>query len=88
VGATIESSSLLLPGTVIALSFVLPDVGLSFTVRGTILHGTYEPDLADPAMVIEPPPTVDIQFSHMSSSDEARIRAWVLQNLSRMSDLT
>lgn len=88
VGASIESTTLLLPGTSVTLSFVLPEVGLSFTVRGTILNGSYEPDQLDHGDLDDVQPMVDIQFSHMSSSDESRIRAWVLQNLSRMSDLS
>jgi CBS domain-containing protein len=88
VGASIESTTLLLPGTAVTLAFVLPEVGLSFTVRGTILNSSYEPDLPEEGSLIDSQPTVDIQFSHMSSSDESRIRAWVLQNLSRMSDLS
>ncbi len=88
IGASIESTTLLLPGTCVTLSFVLPEVGLSFSVRGTILNGSYEPDQPDHGGLVDAQPIVDIQFSHMSSSDESRIRAWVLQNLSRMSDLS
>ncbi len=88
VGASIESSTLLLPGTAVTLSFVLPGVGHGFSVRGTILNGSYEPDQPEASGLLGVQPGVDIQFSSMSSSDESKIRAWVLQNLSRLSDLS
>ena len=52
VGALIESRSLLLPGTTVVLSFILPGADLSFSVRGTILNSSYEPDLSEDGELI------------------------------------
>ena len=88
VGALIESRSLLLPGTTVVLSFILPGADLSFSVRGTILNSSYEPDLSEDGELIGSNPGVDIQFAPLPSSDESKIRAWVLQNLPRTSELS
>jgi len=88
VGALIESRTLLLPGTTVVLSFILPGADLSFSIRGTILNSGYEPDCAATYTVMGEPPEVDIQFAPMAASDESKIRAWVLQNLPRPSDLS
>jgi hypothetical protein len=61
---------------------------LSFSVRGTILNSSYEPDLSEDGELIGGNPAVDIQFAPLSSSDESKIRAWVLQNLPRTSELS
>ncbi len=86
VGAFIESRTLLLPGTTVVLSFLLPGGDLSFFVRGTIVNSSYEPDLSEAGGVIGINPGVDIQFAPLPSSDESKIRAWVLQNLPRTSE--
>jgi CBS domain-containing protein len=88
VGAFIESRTLLLPGTTVVLSFILPGADMSFSLRGTILNSSYEPDLPEDGGVVGTNPGVDIQFAPLPSSDESRIRAWVLQNLPRTSDLS
>jgi CBS domain-containing protein len=88
VGAFIESRTLLLPGTTVVLSFILPGTEFSFSVRGTILNSSYEPDLSDDDGMMSSNPGVDIQFAPLPSSDESKIRAWVLQNLPRSSELS
>lgn len=88
VGAFIESRTLLLPGTMVILSFILPGTDLSFSVRGTILNSSYEHDLPEDGGVIGANPGVDIQFAPLPSSDESKIRSWVLQNLPRTSEPT
>ena len=88
IGAFIESRTLLLPGTTVVLSFILPGADLSFSVRGTILNSSYEPDLSEDGEVMGSNPGVDIQFAPLPSSDESKIRAWVLQNLPRTSELS
>ncbi len=88
VGAFIESRTLLLPGTSVVLSFILPGADLSFSLRGTILNSSYEPEFHEERGVIGTYPGVDIQFAPLPSSDESKIRAWVLQNLPRTSDLS
>lgn len=88
VGAFIESRTLLLPGTTVVLSFILPGPDMSFSLRGTILNSSYEPDLPEGGGMAGNNPGVDIQFAPLPSSDESKIRAWVLQNLPRPSDLS
>jgi CBS domain-containing protein len=83
VGAFIESRTLLLPGTTVVLSFILPGANLSFSLRGTILNSTYESAVLEDGDVMDSNPGVDIQFALLPSSDESKIRAWVLQNLPR-----
>lgn len=86
VGALVESQALLLPGTKVVVSFSLPDVKSPLTVRGTILDEYGEgrgPGKAPGAST----PGVDIQFTHLSPSDQSRIKAWVLQNSPKSSDL-
>ena len=87
VGAVIESRTLLLPGTGVVLSFMLPGADVSLSVRGTILNSTYEPDLTEDRDGMGGNPGVDIQFAPLPSTDESKIRAWVLQNLPRTSEL-
>ena len=88
VGAFIESRTLLLPGTSVMLSFLLPGTDVSLSVRGTILNSSYESDLAEDGGPMPNNPGVDIQFVPLPSSDESKIRAWVLQNLARASELS
>ena len=88
VGAFIESRTLLLPGTSIVLSFMLPGTDLSFSLRGTILNSSYEPEFHEDRDALGTYPGVDIQFAPLPSSDESKIRAWVLQNLPRASGLS
>ena len=87
VGAFIESRTLLLPGTTIVLSLMLPGTDVSFSVRGTILNSSYEPEFHEDRGMIGTYPGVDIQFASLPASDESKIRAWVLQNLPRATDL-
>jgi CBS domain-containing protein len=83
VGALVESPALLLPGTKIALEFSFPEENQSLTVAGTILND-YEHAPGAPAS--GSPPGVDVQFTHLSPSDQSRIKAWVLQNAPKTSD--
>jgi hypothetical protein len=66
---------------------MLPGIDVSLSVRGTILHSTYEPDLTDERDGMGGNLGVDIQFAPLPSTDESKIRAWVLQNLPRTSEL-
>jgi len=86
VGALVESQALLLPGTKVALSFSLPDFENPLTVCGIILDEDAEargPGKTPGAST----PGVDIHFTHLSSSDQSRIKAWVIQNSPKSSDL-
>ena len=70
------------------LSFILPGTDLSFSLQGTILNSNYEPEFHEDRNVLGTYSGIDIQFLSLSSSDESKIRAWVLQNLPRASDLS
>lgn len=87
VGALVESPVLLLPGTKVILSFTLPELSSPLTVRGTILND-YEHTQRPGRTLVSSPPGVDIQFTHLSPSDQSRIKAWVLQNSPKSSDLS
>jgi CBS domain-containing protein len=88
VGALVESPSLLLPGTNVVLSFSLPDLISPLTVRGTILNDYHQTRRGDQSAGAATPGGVDIQFTHLSPADQSRIKAWVLQNSPKSSDLS
>ena len=54
----------------------------------TILNSSYEPEFHEDRDALGTYPGVDIQFAPLPSSDESKIRAWVLQNLPRASGLS
>lgn len=85
VGAMVESPALLLPGTKVLIDFTLPDVKLELSVRGTILND-YEQIVQTGTPPSLSAPGVDIQFTHLSPTDQSRIKAWVLQNSPKLSD--
>jgi CBS domain-containing protein len=83
IGALVESSTVLLPGTNVVLGFSLPGIATAFALRGTIVNSGYEPEPSvqgDSALLES---AIDIQFSPLPASDESKIRAWVLQHSSR-----
>jgi CBS domain-containing protein len=85
-GALVESPAVLLPGTKVLLNFSLPDLPTPFTIRGTILNeyaGSGRGSLA-PATAT---PGVDVQFTNLPLADQSRIKAWVVQNSPKSSDL-
>ena len=83
----VETPALLLPGTKIILTFSLPEQSSPLTVGGTILND-YEYAVPAETITASTPPTVDVQFTHLSPSDQSRIKAWVLQNAPKTSDLS
>jgi CBS domain-containing protein len=88
IGAQIETSTILLPGTAVILTFSLPGIATPFSVRGTVLNSGYEPQHLLEEELLSQDSAVDIQFAPLPSSEEAKIRAWVLQHSSRMTDLS
>ena len=84
IGALVESPALLLPGTKVIVSFSLPEQHSPLIVEGTILTD-YEQGGTRAASA---PPAVDVQFTRLSPSDQSRIKAWVLQNAPKTSDLS
>lgn len=87
VGALVESSALLLPGTKVVVSFSLPDLANPLTARGTILND-YEQMRSAGQSHTASTPGVDIQFTNLSPADQSRIKAWVLQNAPKSSDVS
>lgn len=81
VGAAVESSVLLLPGTNVTLCFSIPGLNGPFAIRGTILSSDAPPAVRQSAGQPRHP-GVDIQFTNLSPSDQARIKAWVQQQRS------
>lgn len=86
IGALIETSTILLPGTGVILTFSLPGMA-PFSIRGTVLNSGYEPQPVIETDLLSSEPAVDIQFAPLPPSEESRIRAWVLQHSSRTTDL-
>lgn len=81
VGALVESTAKILTGTNVVLAFSIPGQNTPLTIHGTVLTGGVPK--ADPGEPSSGNRTwhVDIQFTDLSSSDLARIRAWALQTM-------
>lgn len=81
VGALVESATQLMPKANVVLAFSISGQNTSLTIHGTVLtSGVPE---AAPG---EPPNGIrtwhaDIQFTDLSSTNLARIRAWALQTM-------
>jgi CBS domain-containing protein len=81
-GASVESPSLLLPGTRVLLSFCLSEMMSPLTIRGSILNTTrVELISGTTGSLIAAPRGIEIQFIDLSPADQSRIKAWVLANL-------
>lgn len=87
VGALLESPASLLPDTAVILNFSLPDQSSSLNIRGTVLPHDDQTAGAD-APFVSSNSTVDIQFTNLSPADQSRIKAWVLQNTPKSTDLS
>jgi hypothetical protein len=86
VGALVESTVKIQAGANVLLAFSIPGQNTPLTLSGTVLT-TGVPD-AEPGEASSPARTwyVEIQFTDLSSSDLARIRAWALQTMPLSSD--
>ena len=86
IGALVESATRLTPKANVVLAFSISGQNTPLTIRGRVL--------ASETLEAEPDETssgtrvwhVDIQFTDLSSSDLARIRAWALQTMLPSSD--
>lgn len=86
-GASVESPSLLLPGTKVLLSFCLSEMMSPLTIRGIILNNVrVEPVSGATDSLIAAPRGVEIQFIDLSPADQSRIKAWVQTNLPKSFD--
>jgi CBS domain-containing protein len=81
VGASVESATKLAPKSKIVLAFSIAGQNTPLTIRGRVL--AVEPPEAEADEPSSEGRTwqADIQFTDLSSSDLARIRAWVLQTM-------
>ena len=81
VGALVESTATILTGANAVLAFSIPGQNTPLTIRGTVLTsgvtGTEPNDPSSGSLIWH----VDIQFTDLSSTDLARIRAWALQTM-------
>jgi signal-transduction protein with cAMP-binding, CBS, and nucleotidyltransferase domain len=81
VGALVESTAKILTGTNVVLAFSISGQNTPLTIRGTVLtSGVPGTEPGEPTSGI-PTWRVDIQFTDLSSTDLARIRAWALQTM-------
>lgn len=79
VGALVESTTKILTGTHVVLAFSIPGQNTPLTLRGTVLTGGASGTEPNELSSGRPVWHVDIQFTDLSSTDLARIRAWALQ---------
>ena len=86
-GALVESSTLLLPGTSVALSFSLPDLASPIIVRGTILN-EHEQTGSGSEPCTASTSSAAVHFTDLSQLDQSRIKAWVLKHYPPPSDLS
>jgi CBS domain-containing protein len=81
VGALVESTAKILAGTDVVLAFSISGQNTPLTIHGTVLiTGTPEAEAGESSSgnrIWH----VDIQFTDLSSTDLARIRAWALQTM-------
>lgn len=81
VGALVEMTTKLAPKSNVVLAFSISGQNTPLTIRGRVLasniHDAETDQLSSGACIWH----VDIQFTDLSSSDLARIRAWALQTM-------
>jgi hypothetical protein len=88
VGALVESATKILTGTNVILAFSISGQNTPLTIHGTVLTSGI------PKAVPGEPSSgnriwhADIQFTDLSSTDLARIRAWALQTMPPSSNLS
>ncbi len=87
VGAMVQTPTLLLPGTRVFLNFSLPELAAPLTVTGTILE-EYDALHDSGKTGAVGSPSVDVQFTGLTPADQSRIKAWVLQNSPKSTDLS
>ncbi len=81
VGALVESTAKIMTGTTVVLAFSISGQNTPLTIRGTVLTSGVPESDADALPSGAPTWHVDIQFTDLSSTDLARIRAWALQTM-------
>jgi CBS domain-containing protein len=81
VGALVESATKLTPKTNIVLAFSISGQNTPLTIRGKVLASETPGTESDETSRGTDAWHVEIQFTDLSSSDLARIRAWALQTM-------
>ncbi len=88
VGALVESTAKILTGTNVVLAFSISGQNTPLTIHGTVLtSGAPEAKSGEPSRG-DRTWHADIQFTDLSSTDLARIRAWALQTMLPSSNLS
>jgi hypothetical protein len=88
VGALVESTAKILTGTNVVLAFSISGQNTPLTIHGTVLTGgASKKESGEPSSGVRTW-HVDIQFTDLSSTDLARIRAWALQTMPPSSNLS
>jgi signal-transduction protein with cAMP-binding, CBS, and nucleotidyltransferase domain len=80
-GALLESTAKILVGANVVLAFSIPGQNTPLTLRGTVLSGGVPGGKPNEPSSGSPIWHIDIQFTDLSSTDLARIRAWALQTM-------
>lgn len=88
VGALVESTAKILTGTNVVLAFSIPGQNTPLTLRGTVLTGGIPGSGPHDSSTGNHIWHIDIQFTDLSSSDLARIRAWALQTMPPLPNLS
>jgi hypothetical protein len=81
VGALVESTAKIMTGTNVVLAFSISGQNTPLTIRGTVLTSGAVEKEPDESASGDPAWHIDIQFTDLSSTDLARIRAWALQTM-------
>ncbi|MEQ1562107.1 MAG: CBS domain-containing protein [Nitrospira sp.] len=81
VGALVESTAKISTGTNVVLAFSISGQNTPLTIRGKVLASESPETEPDETSSSTRTWHVDIQFTDLSSSDLARIRAWALQTM-------
>jgi CBS domain-containing protein len=81
VGALVESTAKILAGTDVVLAFSISGQNTPLTIHGTVLITRTQEAAAGESSSGNRIWHVDIQFTDLSSTDLARIRAWALQTM-------
>jgi CBS domain-containing protein len=87
-GGLIESATMLTPKMNVVLAFSISGQNTPLTIRGKVMTSEIPGGEPDEASSGTRTWHVDIQFSDLSSSDLARIRAWALQTMPPSSNLS
>jgi len=87
IGAMVQTPTLLLPGSRVFLSFSLSELTAPLSITGIILE-EYDALHESGKTGTVGSPSVDVQFTGLSPADQSRIKAWVLQNSPKSTDLS